>query len=263
MLPLFGYIGLRIRRFFLTIGDLLSFSWRSFRAVIAFPRQGFGASFQVVLRQVEFTGLEAMPFVTLISLIVGSIVIIQSLPQLLGVGAKGLIGIILVITIIRELGPLLTAIIIISWSGTAMSSELGTNRVLGEIETLEAMGIDPFHFIVAPRILGCIISMFCLIIYFDVIALIGGFLVASLKLTMPFKIYLAYIFEALTLTDVYISFSKSLLFGLVIAIFCCYHGLSARRATTEIPQVARTAVIRSMFFVFVASGAISAIFYLT
>lgn len=263
MLAFFGHIGLRIREFFLTIGDLLKFSWRSFRAIVAFRRRGFGASFQVVLRQVEFTGLETMPFVTLISLIVGSIVIIQSLPQLLGVGAKGLIGIILVITIIRELGPLFTAIILISWSGTAISSELGTNRVLGETEALEAMGIDPFHFIVAPRILGCIISTFCLIIYFDVIALIGGFLVASLKLTMPFKVYLTYILDALTLTDVYISFSKSLLFGLVLAVLSCYHGLSAQRATTEIPQVARAAVVRSMFFVFVSSGAISAIFYLT
>ena len=100
-----------------------------------------------------------------------------------------------------------------------------------------------------------------MIVFFDAIALVGGFLVASTRLTMPFALYLHYIFESLAPLDLYISLSKGLLFGGVIALFTCYHGLRARRAIFEVPMVARSGVIQAMFFVFVSSAAISALFY--
>jgi len=115
---------------------------------------------------------------------------------------------------------------------------------------------------VLPRIIGCIISTFCLIIYFDVVALVGGFLVASFKLTMPLTIYLGHIFDALTLTDVYIIFSKGALCGMIVALFSCYNGLLAQRASWEVPAVARDGVMQAMFFVFVSSAIISVAFYL-
>jgi phospholipid/cholesterol/gamma-HCH transport system permease protein len=100
-----------------------------------------------------------------------------------------------------------------------------------------------------------------MIIYFDVVALGGGFLVASTRLTMPFSLYLQYIFDSLAPLDLYLSLSKGVLFGGVIALFSCYHGLRARRAAFEVPMVARSGVIQSMFFVFVSSALISALFY--
>ena len=257
-------MGLKTRKFFATMVDIFRFTIASFQVLVRFHRrQGLSSASRVVLAQVYFTGLEVLPFLSLIALIVGFTVIVQSLPHLLGVGAHRLIGVILVISIIRELGPLLTAVIVASRSGAAIVTELATDKVLGEIEQLEAMGIDILHFIVVPRILGCIVATSCLIIYFDVVALIGGFLVAGFRTTMSFGIYMGYIFDALTLNDVYISFSKSMVFGLIIALLCCYHGLSAGRAATEIPRVARSGVIESVFFVFVLSAVVSALFYLT
>ena len=257
MFGLLGFVGYKTRRLFEVVADISAFSLRTLRGTLDFHKQGFWTSFEVVVKQVYFTGLEAIPFLTLVSLILGSVVIIQSLPQLIGVGAQRFIGTILVIAIIRELGPLITAVIVISRSGTAMAAELATNKVTGEIEALEAMGVDMFRFSVLPRIIGCIISTFCLIIYFDVIAL-----VASFKLTMPLTIYLGHIFDALTLTDVYISFSKGALFGMIVALFSCYNGLLAQRASWEVPAVTRDGVMQAMFFVFVSSAIISVAFYL-
>ena len=244
-------------------------SWRllnfCLRAIVAlarfFGRQGFFAAFRVVLQQVYFTGLEALPFLALLSLLLGSTVIIQSLPQLQGVGANELIGKILVISIVRELGPIVTAMVVITRSGTAMAAEMATNKITNQVEALEAMGIDVFHYLIAPRALGSMIALFCMVIYFDVIALVGGFLVASMRLTMPLSLYIDYILESLSPLDLYISLSKSILFGLVITLFSCYHGLRARRAPFEVPMVARTGVIQAMFFVFVSSAVLSALFY--
>ena len=251
-----------------TIGALAN-AWRlmefaidtSLAVVNFFGRQGFRAAFRVTLQQVYFTGLEALPFLGLLALLLGSTVIVQSLPQLQGVGALALIGKILVISIVRELGPLIAAMVVITRSGTAMAAQMATNRVTGEVEALEAMGVDIVRYLVVPRVLGCMISLFCMILYFDAIALFGGFLVASAQLTMPFEIYLQYIFESIAPLDLYISLCKSLLFGLVIALFSCYHGLRAQRASYEVPQVARSGVVQSMFFVFVTSAATSALFY--
>ena len=241
---------------------LLNFFAKAIVALVRFFwRQGFFAAFRVVMQQVYFTGLEALPFLALLSLLLGSTVIIQSLPQLQGVGAHQLIGKILVITIVRELGPILTAMVVITRSGTAMAAEMATNRITHQVEALEAMGIDTFHYLIAPRALGSVIALFCMVVYFDLIALIGGFLVASLRLTMPFSLYIDYILESLSPLDLYISLSKSILFGLVITLFSCYHGLRARRAPYEVPMVARTGVIQAMFFVFVSSALISALFY--
>jgi phospholipid/cholesterol/gamma-HCH transport system permease protein len=244
-------------------------SWRLFEFSIAvllafvqfFRRQGFGAAFRVMTQQVYFTGVEAMPFLGLLSLLLGFVVIAQSLPQLQGMGAHALIGQILVISVVRELGPIITAMVVITRSGSAMATEMATNRITGQVEALESMGIDIYHFLVVPRVLGCMVSMFCMIVFFDVIALVGGFLVASTRLTMPFALYLEYIFASLAPLDLYISLSKGLLFGGVIALFSCYHGLRARRAAYEVPMVARSGVIQSMFFVFVSSALTSALFY--
>jgi phospholipid/cholesterol/gamma-HCH transport system permease protein len=246
-----------MRDFFVGVGrhfvDMAANAWRLFAFSVEVSialgyflgRQGFRAAFRVTMQQVYFTGLEALPFLGLLSLLLGFTVIAQSLPQLQGVGADALIGQILVISIVRELGPIITAMVVITRSGTAMAAQMATNRITGEV----------------PRVLGCMISLFCMIVYFDVIALVGGFLVASTRLTLPFSLYLQYIFDSLSPLDLYLSLSKGLLFGGVIALFSCYHGLRARRAAFEVPMVARSGVIQSMFFVFVSSALISALFY--
>ena len=255
-------LGQHAEAFIVDAWRLFRFSLGSLAALSRFlGQQGFRAAARVTMQQVYFTGVEALPFLVLLSLLLGSTVIVQALPQLQEVGAAGLIGKILVIVIVRELGPIVTAMVVITRSGTAMAAEMATNRITGQVEALEAMGIDVFHYLIAPRVLGSMIAVFCMVVVFDVIALVGGFLVASIRLTMPFSMYLQTIVDTLEPLDLYISLSKGILFGLVISLFSCYHGLRARRAPFEVPMVARTGVIQAMFFVFVSSAVISALFY--
>ena len=255
-------IGQQVVGWFANSWRLMEFSFEAGAASVSFfGRHGFRAVLRVVLQQVYFTGLQALPFLGLLSLLLGFTVIIQSLPQLQGVGANALIGKILVISIVRELGPIITAMVVITRSGSAMAAEMATNRVTGQVEALEAMGVNISHYLVVPRVFGCMISLFCMILYFDVIALVGGFLVASIRLTMPFTLYLDYIYQSLSSLDLYISLCKGMLFGAVIALFTCYHGLRAQRASFEIPMYSRSGVVQAMFFVFVSSAVISALFY--
>ncbi len=262
LLSLLQSLGQFTESFFVDAWRLLRFSLVSLAALSRFVGgHGFRAAARVTMQQVYFTGLEALPFLALLSLLLGSTVIVQALPQLQDVGATGLVGKILVIVIVRELGPIVTAMVVITRSGTAMSAEMATNRITGQVEAFEAMGIDVFHYLIAPRVLGSMIAVFCMVVVFDVVSLIGGFLVASIRLTMPLSMYLQTILETLEPLDLYISLSKGILFGLVISLFSCYHGLRAKRAPYEVPMVARSGVIQSMFFVFVSSAVISALFY--
>lgn len=256
-------IGFKGRHVFDGLWDTFRFASIAFRAFLDFKKWNQGASLRVVLDQVRFTGLMAMPSITLIALIFGFIVIVQALPVLVNVGAEQLMGKVLVLAVVRELGPLLTAMVVICRSGTAIVAELSVNKVFGEIEVLEAMGIDPFRFTVVPRMVGGAISVFCLTIYFDAIALMGGFMVASMRLILPFEQFASSFLETLTMQDVSLSVLKSLAFGTSIPIICGYHGLiRTGRAPYWVPIVACDSVIRCMFFIFLLSGIISISVYL-
>lgn len=255
-------IGYRTRTLFERTAQILDFAVKTFRAFLLFYQPGFRSAFYVVLRQVYFTGIQGLPVVFIIGLIIGSVVITQIFPMLKGMGAENLLSSILVIAIIRELGPLLTALILVGRSGTAVASELGTNKVLREIEALEMMGINPFYYLVAPRVIGIVIATFCLTIYFDLIALLGGFVVASFQMPISLGHFTTIIMNAISTKDIVVSVMKSLLFGVLIALTCCFNGLSAGHATTDVPIVTSRAVIESFIIIFIASGVISLLFYL-
>ncbi len=129
----------------------------------------------VLARQILFTGLEATGFVSLIALIVGVLVVVQAQYWLTRLGQTALIGPILTAVVLRELGPLLTNFVVIARSGTAISTELANMKIHGEVRTLDAMGVDPFVYLVIPRVLGVAASTFCLTIVFLAITFIGGF----------------------------------------------------------------------------------------
>ena len=258
----FAFIGRQTIHLFVQNWELFKFSVAVIRGTGLFlGNQGLRTTLRITTQQVFFTGLEALPFLSFLSLLIGSTVIVQSLPQLQGVGAHALIGQILVISIVRELGPIITAMVVITRSGTAMAAQMATNRISGEVEALEGLGIDPYHFLVVPRVLGTMVSLFCMIVYFDAVALIGGFIVASARLTIPFSLYSDYIFVFLSSVDLYLSLTKGLIFGAIVALISCYHGLRARRAYYEVPMVARNGVFQSMYYVFVLSAVISGVFY--
>lgn len=218
----------------------------------------------VLARQILFTGLEATGFVSLIAVIVGVLVVVQAQYWLMRLGQTALIGPILTAVVLRELGPLLTNFVVIARSGTAISTELANMKVHGEVRALDAMGIDPFVYLVIPRVLGVAASTFCLTILFLAVTFIGGFIcmwVIELG-DIDMGLFFSNIIGAVTVTDVFSLLAKSILPGMLTGAICCDEALAVGAAATEVPIAATRGVMRSVAALFVASLLISMMAYL-
>lgn len=216
----------------------------------------------VILRQILFTGVEALRIVTGIALLLGGAVIFEVFTQVPRVGGEGLVGTILVVVVVRELAPILTAIIVIGRSGTAISTEIGYMMVNHEVQALEMMGINPLRFVVLPRLVGVAVAIFCLSFYFNVVALFGGYLFARFIVDYPFSTFVADLTQSLGFWDVMVSGIKCLLFGVIVALVCSWRGFSVRVSFTEIPQVTTRAVVLSISLCFVINILVTALFFL-
>ncbi len=216
----------------------------------------------VLLKQILFTGVDALPLIALVALAIGATSIIQSFSALTKFGGESFIGKILITVIIRELGPILTGFIVISRSGTAITTEIGNMMVSHEIEALEAMGIDPVRYIIFPRILGVTISLVSLNIYFDILAILGGFFVSKMIIVTSLSIFLEKMLQAMILSDLTISLLKGAIFGLLTAIICTFHGFSVKLSSTEVPQMTTKAVVNSIMMLFLSDGIITFIYYM-
>jgi phospholipid/cholesterol/gamma-HCH transport system permease protein len=245
---------------FLNLSTLL---YLVFKELTAERKKGFPLVFEITLRQIYFTGVEALKVVILISLALGTVIIVQAGTQLafLGGGIDFIVPI-LVLVMFREVGPLLTAIIVLGRSGTAIATELGNMVIAQEIEAIQAMGINPVYFIVTPRIIGVTIAVFCLTTVFIAVGLLGGFWVSKLILPITFSAFLQALQNSLKANDLLLGFLKSLIFGLLIALTCTYHGLTVRFSSIEVPQAATRGVVSAMLFCFATNALLTVLFYL-
>lgn len=209
----------------------------------------------VLYKQIYFTGFEAFGKVALMGLLIG-VVIITQIANIVGIESL-LVGKILTWTVVRELGPIFCAIIIIARSCTAIASELGTMKINREIDAVKTMGIDPVAYLIVPRIAGVTIAVFILTFYFQTFAILGGLIISALLTGIPFVQYWNGIMAELGLFEIGISMMKSLVFGLLISCTACYHGLRVRHSITEVPQMTTVAVMQSLFMVIVFNGIIT------
>lgn len=243
--------------------NILMMIYLSFRAAVYDQAQGLRSIFGVVSAQIYFTGWQALPIITILALASGGLVILQSTAQLSLVGGSSMLGTLLVAITVRELSPLLTALIVIARSGTAVASEIGTMRVNKEIEALEVMGIHPLSYIVFPRLLGGIISVLCLAFYFNLIALMGGFFVSRFVHDMPFNYYIDALANAFTFHDVVIFGLKNTFSGAIIFIVSSYQGMLAKGSPSEVPQVTTKAVVNSIIYVVCFNLTVTLLSYLS
>lgn len=217
--------------------------------------------FSVVSSQIYFTGWQALPMISILALAAGGIAILQSSAQLSLFGGTGMLGNILVVIIVRELGPLITALIVIARSGAAVASEIGNMRVNREIEALEVMGINPLSYIVFPRVAGGVISVMCLAFYFDAVALGGGYLASRALHNLPFTFYFELLANAFAFEDVILFLVKNGFSGLMIFAIACRQGMSVQLSSHEVPQVTTKAVVHAIVAVTTFNLIVSILFY--
>ena len=211
--------------------------------------------------QIRFTGLDALWLISGTALLLGAVTLIQAFSQLSGLGAENYIGVLMVLIILRELGPLLTAVLIIGRSSTAIAAELGAMQLNGEVDALAAHGINPYQYLLLPRWVGVLVSVFALVVCFDAAALAGGFLVAKLKYGVTFGFYMESVRQTLSNRDFVATLLKVVLFAGAITFHACHFGLRIRRSQTEIPQAVTKTVVSALVAVFALDGLIAALFY--
>lgn len=256
MTGFFAAVGRATARGLAGIGALARFAFEALASLGTLPGAGRRVAGRVLMNQLRFTALEAVGLIVLLSGVLSYLTISSTVAQLDQVGASELIGQLMVVVIVRELGPLLTALAIVGRSGTAITAELATNTVLGEVRALKGMGIDPFHYLVLPRLFGCVVSVAVLMVVFDVVAVLGGYLAAAVIGGMSAARYLGIVMANLTTQDVVLTVLKGLLFGAVIGVIPSYEGLSVRRGPTEIPQAVIRGTVGSIAVIFIFAALI-------
>ena len=201
----------------------------------------------MVFKEGARSGLRLLPMFVFISAALGLVVIGQAVSWMTRFGAINYLGTIMVITVVRELGPLMTALLVLARVGTANVIELGTARATGEVEALEALGIDPVHYLVVPRVIGMALGTFSLTVYLIIGALVSGYLWAFLQ-DVPLRPgdYFRQLAGALNGMDFALLALKTGLFGFVIAVVTCYHGLAQPLRLEEVSFATVRAVAQSV-----------------
>ncbi len=254
-------IGLKAIKIYNGVIDFLSFVKSIFISFKSLRYLRFRSIYTIIINQTRFTGVDALAIVMIIALLLGGTVIIQALTSLPKFGVEGFLGNILVIIIARELGPLATALIVISRSGSAIATEISVQKWSREILSMELMGIDTKLFIVFPRIVASILSILGLIIIFDVVAFLGGYLISQTVVYIPMDVFGQTLIDAFTFKDIASALLKSIMFGITIPLICCYYGLKPN-SKFEIPIYVSKAVIRTLFIAIIVNIAVSIIFYM-
>jgi phospholipid/cholesterol/gamma-HCH transport system permease protein len=211
----------------------------------------FGAARQVirprVFQEVSRAGLRLLPMFLFMSAALGLVVIGQTVSLLTRVGAINYLGTVMVVVVVREVGPLTAALLVLARIGTANVIELGTARALGEVEALEALGIDPVHYLVVPRVMGMALGVFALTVYLILGALLSGYLWAFIQ-DVPLRPgdYFRQLASALSGLDFVLLAVKTLAFGFIIALVTCYHGLAQPLRLEEVSRATVAAVAQSV-----------------
>jgi phospholipid/cholesterol/gamma-HCH transport system permease protein len=224
--------------------------WRERRA--GFDRRS-------VLRFMDETGVQSVPIVVLIAVLVGSILVLQTAYQLQRYGQVRLVAGLVAVSVSRELGPLLTAILITGRVGAAFTAELGTMKVAEEILALEVMAVHPVGFLVAPRFLALVLMLPCLTIVADVAGLLGGFATGTLVYDISPSSYIDTTLRWLLFRDVLSGLIKSVVFAVIITMVGCYRALIVEGGPEGVGHATMGSVVTAIVLIIVADGIFTAL----
>lgn len=200
------------------------------------------------------TGVDALPIVGLISFLLGLIMAFMSSVQLQQFGANIYVASLVSLAMTRELGPIMTAIIVAGRSGSAFAAEIGSMQVSEEVDALVTMGFDPVRFLVVPKILAAVLMVPLLTLFSNLFAIAGGLIVGVLMLDLTGGAYIAQTIRTLTLFDVFWGVGKSCIFAFLIAWIGCHRGFRVRGGAASVGQATTSAVVGSIFMIIVTDS---------
>lgn len=263
MTAVLSYIGRNTLALLRYLGGLYDLTARAAYWTFVAPLKGRGLKWGAAIHQMVLVGVNSVPIVSLISVFIGLVLALQGAYQLQKFGAGYFVAALVGVSMTRELGPLITAIIVAGRSGSAFAAEIGTMKVSEEIDALEVMGLNSVKYLVVPKYLSMLVMMPCLTIISDFSGILGGGLFETYQLDQPLAQVLASTRDALLMRDIWTGLVKSLVFGLIITKVGCYEGFSVRGGAEGVGKATTSSVVVSIFLVIFADVIFTALFYYT
>lgn len=215
---------------------------------------------RTILHNLQSAGFEALPIVGLLSFLMGLVIAYQGADQLQRFGANIFIADLVGLSMLRELSPLLTAIIVAGRSGSAYAAQIGTMKVTEEIDALRTIGVTPTELLVLPKLLALIIALPLLTIYADVTGVLGGMIMAQSKLDVSFDVFLNRLGDAVSLSSFLTGIGKAPVFAAIIALVGCYQGFRVSGSADSVGRQTTVSVVQAIFLVILSDALFSILF---
>jgi phospholipid/cholesterol/gamma-HCH transport system permease protein len=236
----------KTKAFFIEIGDIALFALRFFKEVFTKPFE-----FKELLRQCYQMGNRSLLLVGVTGFILGLVFTLQSRPTLMEFGAESWMPSMVSISIVREIGPVIIALICAGRIGSGIGAELGSMRVTEQIDAMEVSGTNPFKYLVVTRIVATTLMLPLLIVFGDAIALVGSAIVENLKGAVSYQLYFNQVFDALKFSDILPATVKSFFFGFAIGLIGCYKGYYCKKGTVGVGEASNSAVVYTSMLLFI------------
>lgn len=240
--------------------ELLAFIGRTFLSFVNLFKSGTALRVKEIVYQINESAIKALGIIALTMFLVGIVVAYQSAVQLKTYGANIFIVDALGISILRELGPMLTAVIVAGRSGSAYAAQIGVMKMTEEIDAMRTMGFDPYIFLVQPRLIALIIMMPILIFFADVFGMVGGMLIAHTELGLTSKLFLDRFEHAVALKHFWVGIAKGPFFAVLIASIGIFRGLKVKNDTESIGINTTKSVVEAIFAVIICDALFSILF---
>jgi len=214
-----------------------------------------------LLKQVEEVGIKSIPVVLITGAFTGMVLALQSYTGFKRFNAEAFVGTVVALSMTRELGPVLSGLMVSGRVGSAMAAELGTMQVTEQIDALYTLATNPIKYLIVPRFLASLIIMPILTIFADVVGILGGYLIAVNLLGSNPTIYIRRTFDYLDLEDIYIGLLKACVFGMIISVIGCYQGFNTQGGAEGVGKATTKAVVMSSLLILIANYFITALLF--
>ena len=235
-----------LKAFFSEIGELLVFTGKIFRQLFRKPYEH-----NELLRQAYFAGNKTLPLIVVTGFIMGLVLTLQSRPVLVDFGAVSLLPGMISISIIREIGPVITALLCAGKISSGYGAEIGSMRVTEQIDAMEVSGTNPMNYVVTTRVLATTIMVPILVFVGDAIALFGSYVAANIHGNISFQLFFSKAYNELQFSDLIPATIKSFIFGFFIGLIGCFKGYNARTGTQAVGVAANSAVVAASLAIFI------------
>jgi len=236
-----------VSSFFSRIGELFGFTVEFFARFWRRPYE-----FRELIRQMDEVGSKSVLLTAVTGIAIGIVLAMQSRGTLVRFGAEAMLPNMLALSVIKEIGPVITALILAGRLGAGIGAEIGSMRVTEQIDALKAAALKPFNYLVVTRVIACTLMFPVLTAWTDTIALFGGFIESSLATDMDYRIYISTAFMSIRMSDIVVDTLKTSIFGFIVGIVSCYLGYTVKGGTQEVGRAAMQSVVVSSLLILLA-----------